>query len=236
MAEAIASQETEVDRALARIVAQRAAATQPQPTVVPAPVPTPVQPGPTPLPAAGWYVDPFDELQRRWWNGSEWTDSVRPVVTEQIRFSTAPGAVVQTDTRSSIRDLAADLAQGSAVKNRGRTVASAVAPGIRRGVTIAAAPAVPWFELPEKNPTATAGLVLGALSVLANPAGVVSIFALVLSGLGLARSGRTYLSAGRRRAVWGIALGLAGGLLWGCVTLWVLQHPEVLAFVGIQMS
>lgn len=36
--------------------------------------------GPKP---AGWYVDPADESQVRWWNGSAWTDHVqdKPEVT-----------------------------------------------------------------------------------------------------------------------------------------------------------
>ena len=42
----------------------------------------------TPLPTAGWYSDPQNNSQLRYWDSSQWTDHVRPVITEQ-----APGSV-----------------------------------------------------------------------------------------------------------------------------------------------
>ena len=80
--------------------------------------PTGVVPDATPsLPPAGWYVDPFDALQRRWWSGTEWTGHVRLVIPAAepgyvMVPSVMPTASAFTagDMRSSIRDLAADLA------------------------------------------------------------------------------------------------------------------------------
>lgn len=38
---------------------------------------TPSDPGPT-MPPAGWYPDPADQLQERYWDGAGWTHSTRP--------------------------------------------------------------------------------------------------------------------------------------------------------------
>lgn len=41
-----------------------------------------------PLPAAGWYGDPQNPANLRFWDGSRWTDQVQPMISEQ-----APGEV-----------------------------------------------------------------------------------------------------------------------------------------------
>ena len=37
----------------------------------------------TPLPAAGWYADPQNDAMLRYWDGAQWSDQVRPLVTGQ---------------------------------------------------------------------------------------------------------------------------------------------------------
>lgn len=37
----------------------------------------------TPLPAPGWYSDPQNNTQLRYWDGTKWTDQVRPMITDQ---------------------------------------------------------------------------------------------------------------------------------------------------------
>lgn len=37
----------------------------------------------TMLPPAGWYGDPQDAAALRYWDGSQWTDQTRPMITEQ---------------------------------------------------------------------------------------------------------------------------------------------------------
>ena len=37
----------------------------------------------TTLPPAGWYGDPQDAAALRYWDGSQWTDQTRPMITEQ---------------------------------------------------------------------------------------------------------------------------------------------------------
>lgn len=43
----------------------------------------------TPLPAAGWYADPQDSAQLRYWDGAQWTEQVRPLVTQQAPVEVA---------------------------------------------------------------------------------------------------------------------------------------------------
>lgn len=60
----------------------------------------------TPLPAPGWYGDPQDPTQLRYWDGAKWTDQVRPMVTAQspgeigappAQYSGPPVLVVTTN-------------------------------------------------------------------------------------------------------------------------------------------
>jgi len=192
-----------------------------------------------PLPPAGWYVDPYDADRRRWWSGTEWTGHVRTVLpTPEPAYVAAPAVmnvrpVVPADTRASIRDLAADLSMPGAVRAGRGAGPSHSQP---RGTVAAARQTVPWYEKPERNPVATAGFVFGLLAVVANPLAVMSVFALLLGAVGLAKSGGTFREVGRRRAGWAIALGIVGGIAWGVASGWVLAHPDALASLGVHLS
>lgn len=65
-----------------------------------------------------------------------------------------------------------------------------------------------------RNNHATAGFVLGIVSMVGNPLAVVSVIGLVLSFVGLNRANQLgrhgYAPVGRKRAIWGLVLsGLA---------------------------
>jgi Protein of unknown function (DUF2510) len=45
-----------------------------------------------PLPAAGWFADPAGSAGTRWWDGAQWTDHTRPLVTAPV---VAASAVVE---------------------------------------------------------------------------------------------------------------------------------------------
>jgi hypothetical protein len=65
-----------------------------------------------------------------------------------------------------------------------------------------------------RNGHATAGFVLGIVSMVGNPLAVISVIGLVLSFVGLSRANRLgehgYAPVGRKRAIWGLVLsGLA---------------------------
>jgi hypothetical protein len=48
--------------------------------------------GPTNLPPAGWYTDPSDAGQQRWWGGVSWTDHVQEIpFTPQPLLPASPG-------------------------------------------------------------------------------------------------------------------------------------------------
>ena len=44
----------------------------------------------TAQPAAGWYTDPADSANERWWGGLDWTDHVRPLAAAPSYEPTAP--------------------------------------------------------------------------------------------------------------------------------------------------
>ncbi|MDM8084414.1 hypothetical protein QUV83_06530 [Cellulomonas cellasea] len=76
-------------------------------------------------------------------------------------------------------------------------------------------PVSPLYAPPVlRNPRARAGLLLGAVSVVVNPVLLVSIAALIVSGLGLQRAGQMtqfgYAPVGRKQALGGLVLGTAG--------------------------
>jgi len=193
-----------------------------------------------PLPPAGWYVDPYDAARRRWWNGTEWTHDVRTVLPAAEPAYVAAPAVMNVhtpafgDARTSIQDLAADLA-GSGRERRPESAGDAPSASPVHGL-LAARRTVPWYERPERNPVAAAALVFGLLSVVANPAAVMTVFALLLGAIGVAKSGGTYRAVGRRRAAWAIALGAVGGIAWGAASWWAFEHPEALAALGAALS
>ncbi len=79
------------------------------------------------------------------------------------------------------------------------------------------------FEPPRRgaNPAATTSLVTGLLSILLNPAIVLSIVASIAGGIGLRR--RT----APRRSQWGIGLGIVGAIVGGTLTVSAILHPVV---------
>ena len=49
---------------------------------------------------AGWYVDPSDSLQLRWWNGDVWTDNVHPL-PPQVQPSAPAVAPAESSARAT---------------------------------------------------------------------------------------------------------------------------------------
>jgi len=105
-------------------------------------------------------------------------------------------------------------------------------PGPRRGIRIAT-DGIPWYELPERNRIANASLVVALVSIVLNPGAIVSIVALVLGGVGLTRSSRTYQFAGRTRSFWAIGIATITTLAWGAATALLVMN---LAPDGLPMS
>ncbi len=203
----------------------------------------PQDPEGAPLPAAGWYGDPKDPMRRRWWDGGQWTDHLRPITAPARHQQSQANAI---DTRSSIQGLAEDLgvrtpdgpADSRHATRHGRHAAPAPIapgsigdmPGAIRGVT--PRPTITWSDIPTSNPPARASLVLGMISILI-PIVVPSVIAFIAGGIGLGRAGRGALAVGRRQATWGIILGAVGIAVAATAVGLLLTNPALLAAIGV---
>jgi hypothetical protein len=194
------------------------------------------------LPAANWYADPQDPKKLRWWDGAKWTVSVRDAVVpepgavrsrERLRSPAAddrppeisaerqPQIILEPSTHTSEIVLAPKFPQQTAaslsalVAGLGQEIAPTARP------TTTASVRVQWVDHPhvQHNPPATAALVTGVLSILFNPLLILSLVAWIAGGIGLRRGG------GRRRAGWGIVLGITGALVWGFISIFAIAHP-----------
>ncbi|MBO9578144.1 MAG: DUF2510 domain-containing protein [Microbacteriaceae bacterium] len=62
-----------------------------------------------PLPEAGWYPDPHNPANYRWWDGTAWTDAVHSVLRNDTRYQPGSSTQARKDVRGAIRGLADDL-------------------------------------------------------------------------------------------------------------------------------
>ena len=78
-------------------------------------------------PAPGWFPDPFDPAQQRWWDGRRWTTDLRPAVREPV-FAASSGGHPTVDAGApdagAVEVAAADVA---APHHRRRVAAVALA-------------------------------------------------------------------------------------------------------------
>ncbi len=62
------------------------------------------------LPPAGWYPDPQNPVNHRWWDGTAWTDAVHSVLRNDARYQAGTSAQetarLGQDVRASLRDIA----------------------------------------------------------------------------------------------------------------------------------
>lgn len=154
-------------------------------------------------PPAGWYPNPQDSAQSRWWDGHAWTDHTNATPPATVVPSMAPPA--PPTAPAAMPDSGQQFDSTSpGVKLWERTEAYRVgnATADRKAGT---------------NAPATAGLVLGIISVVANPLLLVGITSFILSVKGLSRA-RKWESegstpVGRKKAVWGIVLASIGSVI-----------------------
>ena len=205
---------------------------------------------PTGVPAAGWYTDPADPRQERWWGGVEWTHDVRPLTA--VAAMPAPQPALANVPGGGINPFAAIDAQ-EASQNAGMSGGSFGAPAtstfssfnsassfdtgsFAAGSTGGTPGAVSasWYDPsrramqgpPPTNGLATAGLILSIVG--ANVLGIIlSVFAL--------RKAREFeadgeLPVGRKRAKWGLGLGITSVILSILSTLaWIFVFQAVWA-------
>lgn len=135
------------------------------------------------VPGPGWFVNPEDDRQLRWWSGEGWTEHKQPKPPAQE--PEAPPYVPMGSYYAS--------ATGTEV------------PKLKRGEKDR--------QIRRNNSFAYTGCVLGLVSFLFNPFAILSVLAIVFSAMGLAKSneleGRGKIT-GRGTAIAGIILGLIG--------------------------
>ena len=194
---------------------------------------------PTNLPPAGWYTDPADAGQQRWWGGVSWTDHVQeiPFVPEPVVLSRP--AMREDPAEDSAVEVAvqtpAESGQSPAQATDEPSVQVPVQPGVAQATAPAGepAPARPSVQridahrivyTPDEGPAkantpALVSLVLGIVSILVNPLLLVGIVALILGIIGLRRANSSFPPVGRQKALAGIILSIIGTIIGVILTI-----------------
>jgi hypothetical protein len=151
----------------------------------------------TALPPAGWYPDPEGSDRKRWWDGNGWTDQLQapPVSAPRPLWADdsyvppeEPVAFTMPEARPTIEPEPQRWQRGPAVRQ-------------------------PIVPVAVKNTPADVGFILAIIGVVINPAGLLSLAALILGFVGLRRSGSATPPVGRGRSIWAIVLGAVGTIL-----------------------
>lgn len=193
---------------------------------------------PTNVPPAGWYTDPSNPAQERWWGGVEWTHDVRPLAapapSPQPVLANVPGgginpfAVIDAQDPSQSAAMHGDPFSAPASSaspftspNTGMLAASAApfGSGSAQDPFGAGAPHDPfavnpsWYDSSrraEARPEPTNGMATAGLVLSLVGLNVPGI---IVSILGLRKARRFEdegdLPVGRKRSRWGLGLGIA---------------------------
>lgn len=164
-------------------------------------------------PEPGWYADPSDSGQERWWGGAEWTHDVRPRAAAVV-VAEVPGGGV-----NPFAALDAEEARIAAEAPASLTVDSSWYDSSRRAVA----------PPDSTNGFATAGFVLSLIPGL-------WLFGGILSAIGLVRASQLVRAGdfpvGRRLAAWGLGISVAAPLVIGVLSAAAipvfLQQQELL--------
>jgi hypothetical protein len=154
----------------------------------------------TDLPPAGWYADPEDPSQQRYWDGTTWTEhrvpGPPPAAQQPTQPPTQPSDPWSTEPTAPWGTQAGDP---SYAPNQGLSFP-------QRG--------------PETSGAAIAALVMGILSIVACLGPITGIPAMVVGRRATrdidASNGQL---EGRGLASAGVITGLIGSLLWGLIVL-----------------
>ncbi|WP_168626074.1 MULTISPECIES: DUF2510 domain-containing protein [unclassified Cryobacterium] len=151
----------------------------------------------TALPPAGWYPDPEGGDRKRWWDGSGWTDQLQAPPVSAPRPLWADDSYVPPEEPVSftIPEAKPTIEPEPQRWQRGPAVRTPIVP------------------VAVKNTPADVGFILALVGVVINPAGLLSLAALILGFVGLRRSGSARPPVGRGRSIWAIVLGAVGTVL-----------------------
>ena len=140
-------------------------------------------------PGPGWFENPENNGQLRWWSGEEWTQHTTPKQPE-------PVAIAEAAPYVPMASHPANTLTGS--------------PKLKRGEKDR--------QIRRNNPFSYTGLVLSLLSMLVDPFAILSILGIVFSSIGLAKANNLESRAsvtGRGTAIAGLVVGLASLVLFG---------------------
>lgn len=177
-------------------------------------------------PPAGWYPNPQDTTQARWWDGQSWTDHLNAAPTATVMLPPPAPNVSGLGAAASGRDLRAGIEIADApVGGRAAGPDSSLSPladtaggpkfwerteAYRVGNAVADKKA-------GTNSPAQIGLVFGIISILFNPLLLVGITSFILSLRGLSRARKWeregFTPVGRKKAVWGLVLSSVGSIV-----------------------
>ena len=188
---------------------------------------------PTNVPAAGWYTDPSNPAQERWWGGVEWTHDVRPlaapIAAPQPELANVPGgginpfAAIDAQEASqsaggfgdSFAQPASSFSSFSSFDTGSLTATPDPYSTSAPQSSFAVNPS--WYDSSRRaeptvaptNGLATAGLVLSLVGL--------NVPGIVFSILGLRKARRFdtdgELPVGRKRSRWGLGLGIASFII-----------------------
>lgn len=140
------------------------------------------------LPEAGWYTDPHDVQQNRWWTGVGWSEHQQTRAQQAAPvFVPAPPEAIDEYVPMARRAPAQSTPLPLTRTEKDRQVR-------------------------KHNSMAYTGLVLSILSLLVNPFAILSILGIVFSSIGLAKSHELEGGSvtGRGTAIGGLVVGLVG--------------------------
>ena len=160
-------------------------------------------------PLAGWYADPADPGQQRWWGGVEWTHDVRPLPAPQPALQDVPGGGINPFAAVDAQE------QQQSAFTPHSSYAEPVSPYAQaqpawQGQVQPAWQAAPHpaYGPPPSNGFATAGLILSLFGMY----GLGIFFSIrgLLHANKLARWGDE--PVGRKRAGWGLGISIVAPL------------------------
>lgn len=197
-------------------------------------------------PVAGWYSDPADPSQERWWDAVQWSHTVRPRSTPAAAVPPAPQvAVPPVAVPAAVAPAQPPLIDvpGGGINPFAEMDALESRQAAAVGASFAASPSPvpnwnsavgrPQYGPPPTNGSAIAGLTLSLLGLF----GLGIIFSIrgLLHAAKLARWGDA--PVGRKRAAWGLGIGIAAPLTFAAlasiIVPIVLAQSENLAADGV---
>ena len=138
-------------------------------------------------PSAGWYPDPQNAAQVRWWDGSAWTEHFSQIPTPQPMAAPASPYLAAAAHPQPVQQ------------------PMAAARSATQGVPQYAA-----RPEPQSNSLAIAALVVGIVALLFNPGFLMTLAAIVLGSLAVSNANK---GLGRKTmAWWGLGLGIASAV------------------------